>query len=82
VTNLKFTNGVMSSVDLSKPSEVLGCLDIPLQIAKAFTSIPSELLTLKINQTNQETSLLKAQTDLLKAQTALMATRLGQAASN
>ena len=67
--NLTFTNGVLTNVVSTKPSEVLGCLKIPVDIAKALVDIPAGLLSVKVKNVQTETALTDAQTLNLKAQT-------------
>ena len=72
-TKVVFVNGSISTLELIKPSEVLGCLQIPLDIAKAILAVPGSLLTVKVNNITDEKKYLQAQTDLLNAQVALWA---------
>ncbi len=71
VTTLGFDHGILTDVHISKPSEVLGFLEIPLGIAKAIVSIPAELIQLKIDTTKSNTELLEAQKAGIEAQRAL-----------
>jgi hypothetical protein len=71
-TDFTFSNGMLTKVDLQKESEILGCLAIPLSLAKAVGSIPSSILQARINVVQNETSLVKAQNDYLNAITTLM----------
>lgn len=67
-TTVTFSNGTLQSVNWTKPSEVLGLLDIPVDIAKVLMGIPGELLTLKINNLKNDANLLNAQKEYLQAQ--------------
>ena len=71
-STLTFDGGVLTKADLKKPSEVLACLEIPLAIAKAFATVPGQLLTFKVNQTTSEASLLQQQRNVIVAQQALV----------
>ena len=64
---LTFTEGVLTKVEVTKPSEALAVATLPVTVLKTLVSIPGELLTLRINQTTSEKSLLDAQTALAKA---------------
>lgn len=41
VTDLTFENGVLTKADITKPSEILGCISIPASILKAIVGFPS-----------------------------------------
>ncbi|MBT8233091.1 MAG: hypothetical protein KJN84_10715 [Bacteroidia bacterium] len=51
--NLVLTNGLITSNEIKKPSELVGFISIPIDIAKAIVSIPAQLLTFTINRTTQ-----------------------------
>ncbi|WGJ16080.1 hypothetical protein QEV83_07510 [Methylocapsa sp. D3K7] len=72
-TNITLVKGVVTSYDLNKPSEVLGCLQIPLDVGKAILSVPGSLLTIKTERLKDEGAYLDAQTALLTAQANLLA---------
>lgn len=76
VNTLTFNHGLLTKAELNKPSEVLSCLEIPLAIAKAFASIPSQVLTFKVEQATKEASLLQQERNIIVAQQALMQARL------
>lgn len=69
---LELKNGVLTKVQSTKPSEVLGCLQIPVDVAKAIVSIPAELIKVKVEQSNQDAALARAQASALTAQVELM----------
>lgn len=75
-TQLSMTDGVVTKVDLNKPSEILNCLSIPLDVGKAIASVPGALLTIKVNQAESEIKYLQAQKSLLEAQAALLAAQV------
>lgn len=64
---LTFANGVLTKVDIAKPSEALAAVTLPVTVLNTLASIPAELLTLRINLTTQEKSLLEGQAALAKA---------------
>ena len=70
---LTFNNGVMTSYNITKPSEVVGCLSIPLDIIGAIVAAPVNALTGRKKRLDAEKDLLKSQKDLLDAQAALLA---------
>jgi hypothetical protein len=71
-TKLSFTNGILTSVEINKPSEVLGGLEIPAQIAKAILEIPGELIQLKIDTTKKYKELYQEQLNTIKAKDAMI----------
>jgi hypothetical protein len=66
--SLMFADGILTEIKWIKPSEFLGFLNIPLNIAKAIASIPNELLTVKVTDLNAEKGVLEGQKNLLQAQ--------------
>lgn len=71
VANLTFDNGVLTEFTINKPSEALGAVSLPVDLAKLVASVPAEILTVKVNHANDEKSLLQAQQALLDAQKSL-----------
>lgn len=43
VTKLSFEQGMLSAAELDKPSEVIGCLNIPLDVLKQIAAVPGEI---------------------------------------
>ncbi|MBG6154765.1 hypothetical protein IWQ52_000607 [Labrenzia sp. EL_159] len=41
ISDLTFQEGVLTKVDITKPSEILGCISIPASILKAIVGFPS-----------------------------------------
>lgn len=64
---LTFASGVLTKVDIAKPSEALAAITLPVTILNTLASIPAELLTLRISLTTQQTELLTKQAALAKA---------------
>lgn len=58
---LGFTNGMLTSVHLNNPSEVLAFIQIPITVAKAIVSIPSAMFQFKTTQITADNNLLTAQ---------------------
>jgi hypothetical protein len=73
---IEFDNGMLKSATIKKPSEAVGFLSIPINIAKAVVSIPSALFKFQIeNSKNELTSqkeVLEAQKNLLEAEKQLL----------
>lgn len=64
-TDLTITDGMLTKIDVNKPSQLIAGLQIPLDIVKELASIPADILTLRIKQYQDEGSLTKAQVELL-----------------
>jgi hypothetical protein len=60
-TAMTFTNGYLTSLDYTKPSEIEGFVSIPLELSKMALSVPTNLLQLKIDLANKGNELLEAQ---------------------
>ena len=78
-TSMTFDRGMLTSVTTDKPSELLGFVRIPVDVASTILAIPSELLTIRIQQKTQEqefaaaeSALATSQSDLLKAELELL----------
>jgi hypothetical protein len=67
-SNFVFENGMPSQYTLDRPSEINAALSIPLDIAKAIISAPTELVKLKLDYSSQANALTKAETDAINAQ--------------
>ena len=74
-TKITFIDGVLTKYEVNKPSQALGFIQIPIDIAKVIASIPSAMLQFKIDQTTKQTNLDVAQREALEAQAALAAER-------
>jgi len=70
--DMAVTDGVLTGLEVDKPSEVLQAVTLPVEIIKTIVSIPAELLTLKIKQTTDEGGLTKAEAEAIKAQIELI----------
>jgi hypothetical protein len=65
VTDLEFSDGVLTNISVKKPSEIAAFVEIPLAIAKAVTALPGLVLKLKINDANNRQRLINAQSELI-----------------
>ena len=68
VTQLDFDHGVLTGVSVTKDSEVLAFMEIPLALAKAITDIPANLVQVRLNQTKNDSAQTEAQAALLEAE--------------
>ena len=71
-TKLEFANGMLTKFDINKPSEALGFIQIPIDIAKAIVSIPSAMLQFKTTSAQEKTGEIDAQVSLLESQKQLI----------
>jgi hypothetical protein len=65
--SLTFVSGVLTKVEITKPSEALAAATLPVTILNTLISIPAELLKLRIDLTTQQKSLVDMQSALTKA---------------
>lgn len=65
--NMLFSNGLIMGYKMEKPSEVEGFISIPVNIAKAIISIPTQLFQFRIDTTKRKTELEKEVLNLNKA---------------
>lgn len=75
VTTVGFDDGLLTEVDINKPSEALAFMEIPLAIVKAIVAVPGELIQLKFDTTKGKTDLLTQQKNELEAEQALQKLR-------
>ncbi len=74
VTKLAFADGILESVQIAKPSELLASARLPLEIVKSITSIPSEIIQLKIDYSSDNRKLYEAQKQEIDAKNTLIET--------
>lgn len=65
--SMSFDNGLLTSMTTDKPSEILGFLSIPIDVAKAIVSIPGELLQLRITRIDQRKALSSSEAAALQS---------------
>jgi hypothetical protein len=66
-TTLSFNKGILTDVAVNKKSELAGFVQIPLAVAQAVVSVPGQILTVRLTDTNNQTALLGAQAQLIQA---------------
>lgn len=62
---MTIANGMLRKINIDQPSQFLGFISIPVDMVKAIAAIPGSILSMKIQNTQDQASLYKAQTDLL-----------------
>lgn len=67
-TALVFDQGALRNVCVHKTSELLEVSTIPLEIAKQVVALPTNVIQLKIQSTNNYTQLINAENELIKTQ--------------
>lgn len=72
ITKLTFSKGVLIGTDVNNPSQLLGFMNIPVDIVRMLVSLPSAILDFKVTQKQNDTKLLTAQTNQIKAQNSLI----------
>lgn len=70
--DLLVSDGVLTGVEVDKPSELLELVSLPVNILKAIAAIPGELLSVKVKNIEDEKKLTAAEVELLKAQIELL----------
>jgi hypothetical protein len=70
--SLTFKNGILTQMKVGKQSEVLGALDIPLDIVKSIVSLPTELIQFKMNYSSENKKLYDALLEEIQAKDALI----------
>lgn len=62
-----FDSGILTSINIVKPSTAFELASLPYNMIKAFFSAIGELLTIRVTNQQAETSVLKSQVEQLKA---------------
>lgn len=60
-TNLTIVDGMLTKIEVNKPSSLLGILNVPLEVIKAILSAPADLLTLRFQRVDKEAGIADAQ---------------------
>lgn len=71
-TTITFLNGMLTKLELDKPSEALAFMGIPIDAVKAIVSIPSAILDFKVTSVTDDTRLVTAQQSNLTTQASLI----------
>lgn len=69
---VEFESGMLKSSSVTKPSEAVGFVNIPVELAKSIVAIPSELFKFRIETRQGEAGVLEAQGKLLEVQKQLL----------
>jgi hypothetical protein len=70
--NFVFNEGTLLTACVSKTSEILGAVQIPLSIAKSIVAVPASIIQIRIDQIKDQTQLVKVQSDLYQVQQAYL----------
>lgn len=78
-TQVLFDHGMLASIDFQKPSEALGFVSVPVDMAKMIAAIPASVLDFKFTRIQKEANvageskrLIESQMQLLDAQSLLL----------
>ncbi|MEQ1930816.1 MAG: hypothetical protein ABL957_09805 [Parvularculaceae bacterium] len=71
-TEVEFEDGMLSKVELEKPSEALGLVSLPVDAARLIASIPAALLDFKITSLQKNKNLLTEEANLIQSQMELL----------
>ncbi|MEM8971186.1 MAG: hypothetical protein AAGD43_03880 [Pseudomonadota bacterium] len=74
-TALVFDDGVLAQVCISKGSEALGFIEVPLDIVYGLVALPSQIIQVRIASANLNASVSTAEDKVIKAQRALIAAK-------
>lgn len=66
--NLTFSDGVLTSVNIKQPSSAVSVASLPLDVAKAIFSAPTELLQFRVDYSNRVAEDLKAEMAMVQQQ--------------
>jgi hypothetical protein len=72
VTKLTFTDGILSKVAITKPSQLEAAILIPYNIVKSIAQLPTEIIQFKFNYSTENKKLLEAQAAEIQAKNALI----------
>ena len=67
-TELAFDHGMLTRASTDKPSELLGFVQIPVDVATTIIGIPAELLKIRVDQKTQERQFIQNDADIRRAQ--------------
>ena len=73
-----FENGMLTNTALDRPSEGLAIAALPITVLRAFTTIITDIIQIKIDQTGKESDLAAKEVELLKALADLEAAKRGE----
>jgi hypothetical protein len=64
---VQFENGMLTSHEIHRPSEMLELASLPIKVARAMLSVVTDLVKLRVDHTSQQTALTTGEVALLKA---------------
>ena len=67
-----FKNGIPTDFSTNRPSELLAIASLPLDIARAIISVPTDLIKLKVDYNNEAEALVKAKAGIADNQLKLL----------
>jgi hypothetical protein len=67
-TVLQFDEGALRDIEIDKKSELAGFVEVPLYIAQGIAALPTNIIQVRINETNNNLALISAQQQLVEAE--------------
>ncbi len=66
--DLVINDGVLTGIEIDKPSELLAGISVPVEILKTIASIPGEILSLRIKGMEAQKSMTQTEAEIIKQQ--------------
>jgi len=73
--DLLVSDGVLTGIEVDKPSELLAGISIPVEVLKTIASIPGEILSLRVKGMEAEKSLTQNEAEIIKQQVEIIKQR-------
>jgi hypothetical protein len=67
ITTVNFSNGTLTDVAVDKGSEAVGFVQIPLVAVQAIVAVPTQIIKIRLADTQSHAALIQAQGNLLNA---------------
>jgi hypothetical protein len=75
ITKLGFEKGVLTRIDLTRPSETLAFVTLPVELVKAIVGLPLDLIKFRVENIQESNRFLEAQVFELQQRQALLQQR-------
>ena len=76
-TAMIFDDGALKTVCTTKGSEILGFIEVPLEVVRSVVALPSQILKVDMDEVRNRTKLNQAQAEVLKLQDEILRRELG-----
>lgn len=71
INDATFDNGTLASWTASRPSELLEIVRLPVRVLTSIISVPAQMLSLRVNLSDQEQALAATRQEVIRQQTQL-----------